>query len=45
MEESIITWNGENWLTIVLMVAVGAALAFFAAQLYHRTGLPGSASA
>ena len=29
MDENIITWNVVNWLTVVLMVAIGFALLGF----------------
>lgn len=30
MDENIITWNFTNWITVVLMVAIGFALVGFA---------------
>jgi predicted cobalt transporter CbtA len=30
MDENIITWNVTNWITVVLMVAIGFALLGFA---------------
>lgn len=36
MNESILSWNVTNWVTVVLMAAVGFALFGFVAQLYHN---------
>lgn len=35
MNESIISWNFTNWVTIVIMAAVGFMLAALASQLVH----------
>lgn len=35
MNESIISWNFTNWVTIVIMASVGFVLAALAAQLVH----------
>jgi hypothetical protein len=44
MDESIITWNIPNWLTVVLMAAVGFAIISLAAQTYNKfAGTPGNA--
>ena len=36
MSETILTWNFTNWLTVVLMVAVGFAVIRFAVSLINR---------
>lgn len=36
MNESIISWNVTNWITVVLMAAVGFAVFGLAAQFYHN---------
>lgn len=35
-EETIISWNIPNWITIVLMAAVGFALLGVGAKLYQQ---------
>lgn len=35
-EETILTWNFTNWLTVVVMVAVGFAALRLAATAYGR---------
>lgn len=32
MEETMLTWNITNWITVILMVVVGFALLHFTAQ-------------
>lgn len=36
MSETLITWNVPNWLTVLLMVAVGLSLVSVASQVYHN---------
>lgn len=36
MNENIITWNFVNWLTIVLMAAVGFLILAAAGQVFHK---------
>lgn len=36
MEETILTWNVTNWITVVIMAALGFALLALVAQLYHK---------
>ncbi len=44
-EETILSWNVANWVTIILMAAVGLALLGFAAKLWQqRQGGSGAAS-
>ncbi len=33
---TIITWNAANWLTVVLMVAVGFGALALVAQVFHN---------
>lgn len=35
---AIISWNFTNWITVVLMAVVGAALIGFAASAYRNWG-------
>ncbi len=35
-EPTILSWNGPNWLTVLLMVAVGFAALSLAAQFFHN---------
>jgi len=35
--ENIISWNFANWVTVVLMAALGYALMTFVAKLFIRT--------
>lgn len=37
MNENLITWNVTNWITIVLMVAVGVIILTLAAQAFKVT--------
>jgi hypothetical protein len=38
-DETIISWNFANWLTIIIMAALGFALVGFAVKVYaKRTG-------
>lgn len=39
MERTILTWNFTNWVTVVLMVAVGYALVGMGVS-FVRTNLP-----
>lgn len=39
MNENFISWNVANWITVVLMVAIGMALVGMASSLV-RQGLP-----
>jgi hypothetical protein len=36
MEETIITWNATNWITVVVMVALGFLILAVISQLYHN---------
>lgn len=36
MNENILTWNFPNWVTIVLMAAVGFLILAGLAQLFHK---------
>ncbi len=41
MQENILTWNVTNWITVILMAAIGFALLGIAQKLYqqhHSTG-------
>lgn len=33
--ETILTWNVTNWITVVIMVAVGFSILALIAQFYH----------
>jgi hypothetical protein len=35
-EETIISWNVTNWITVILMAAVGFALLGFAGKLIQK---------
>lgn len=35
-EETIITWNATNWVTVVVMVAIGFMILAVAAQVFHN---------
>jgi hypothetical protein len=37
VSENIITWNFTNWITIVLMAAVGFTLLAVASQMFHKS--------
>lgn len=37
MEDNIISWNIENWITVVLMVTLGFALIAFITQLVRKS--------
>ena len=41
MERTLISWNLPNWITIVLMAALGYALLGGVAQLVMRNGASG----
>jgi predicted cobalt transporter CbtA len=46
LDENIITWNVTNWITVVLMVAIGFALLGFAQNWWaskHSTQLAAAA--
>lgn len=34
--DTYITWNVTNWITIVLMAALGFAILSFGAQIFHN---------
>lgn len=36
MEETIITWNATNWITVVVMVAIGFTILSVAAQMLRK---------
>lgn len=36
MNESILTWNVTNWVTIILMAGAGFVLFGLAAQMFHN---------
>lgn len=36
MDETILTWNVTNWITVVLMAALGFLVLALVAQLYHK---------
>lgn len=36
MDETIITWNATNWITVVVMVALGFLVLAVIAQLFHN---------
>jgi len=42
-EETIISWNFANWLTVIIMAALGFALLGFAVKVYQKRS--GKASA
>lgn len=44
MEDVVITWSFENWLTVILMVAVGFLVLSIAAQLVRRARGAGQSS-
>lgn len=45
MEETIITWNATNWVTVVVMVALGFMVLAVASQLIrNRIGSSDSAA-
>jgi hypothetical protein len=35
MEETILTWNVTNWITVILMAALGFLLLAVVAQFFH----------
>jgi hypothetical protein len=35
-DETIITWNATNWVTVVVMVAIGFTVLAVAAQFFHN---------
>jgi hypothetical protein len=35
MQDSIITWNFANWITVAIMAAVGFAVLATIAQIFH----------
>jgi hypothetical protein len=36
MEETILTWNVTNWITVVIMAALGFLLLALVAQVFHK---------
>jgi hypothetical protein len=36
MEENLITWNVSNWITVILMAALGFALLGLVKKLYQN---------
>lgn len=36
MEETIITWNATNWITVVVMVAIGFTVLSVLAQMVRK---------
>lgn len=44
MEETILTWNVTNWITVVIMAALGFLLLALVAQFYHNARGTGSKS-
>lgn len=38
MEETVLTWTVPNWVTVLLMVAVGFAVIGFGAKLLKSVG-------
>lgn len=36
MDETILTWNVTNWITVILMAFLGFAALGLLAQLYHN---------
>lgn len=44
MNENILTWNFPNWVTIVLMAAVGFLILAALSQVFHKARGTGSAS-
>lgn len=45
MEETILTWNITNWITVVIMAALGFLLLALIAQLFHFSMGTGSSAA
>lgn len=45
MEETILTWNATNWITVVLMVAISFMVLGAGAQLFHNWRGTGDQSA
>jgi hypothetical protein len=48
MDETILTWNITNWITVVIMAALGFLLLALIAQVFHNmrgTGSTGIAAA
>ena len=44
-EETILSWNVANWVSVILMAAIGLALIGFAMKLYQkRQGGSGAAN-
>ena len=37
MEESILTWNVANWITVILMAAIGFSLLGLVQKLYQKS--------
>lgn len=35
-EETIISWNFANWLTVIIMAAVGFAIVGFGVKVYQK---------
>ena len=44
-EEVMLSWNVTNWITVVLMVAIGFAILTFAGQLGRKIANKGSRDA
>lgn len=36
MEETILTWNVTNWITVVIMATLGFLVLALVAQLFHK---------
>lgn len=36
MQENILTWNVTNWITVILMAAIGFTLLGIAQKLYQK---------
>lgn len=36
MEETILTWNVTNWITVMIMAALGFMLLALVAQVFHK---------
>jgi hypothetical protein len=37
MDETILTWNVTNWITVVIMASLGFLLLALIAQVFHKT--------
>lgn len=45
MNETILSWNATNWITVIIMVTLGFTILAVLAQVFHSSKSGGEANA